>query len=257
MIGTLSSVVTLISFVTGNTNVTTCQMTLYFIGIILAGVVFSIWQTYRKTELTICVNGRCNIKIFEGDLFGFANSDNIVVIPVNEFFDTQVDEEIISSSTLHGQFIKRYFNNSIDILEEKLEISLQDVPYVEFKRNRAKKIKKYPLGTCVDIEVDGKIFVLVALTHFTKTNIAWTSLYEYSNVIRKLMAHLTEMSDLKPVYMPLMGTGLARIDQTSQFILKYMLDVIVSMSQLSISGGLNVVLYPPVAKTINLNEIKY
>ena len=257
MIGTLSSVVTLISFVTGNTNVTTCQMTMYFIGIIFAGIVFSIWQTYRKTELTIRVNDKCKVKIFTGDLFDFANHDSVVVIPVNEFFDTQVDEEIISSSTLHGQFIRRYFNNSIDILENEIKKALQNVSCFELRRNHAVKTSKYPLGTCIDIEVDDKLFVLVALTHFSKTNIAWTSLYEYGNVVRKLMTHLIKVSGLKSVYMPLMGTGLARIDHTSQFILKYMLDTILSMNHLSISGGLNVVLYPPIAKIINLNEIKY
>ena len=61
----------------------------------------------------------------------------------------------------------------------------------------------------------------------------------------------------KPVYMPLMGMGMSRLNQSGQFILKYTLDTIVGIKNLAMQGGINIVVYPPVAKTLNLNEIKY
>ena len=61
----------------------------------------------------------------------------------------------------------------------------------------------------------------------------------------------------KPTYMPLMGMGLSRLNQTGQFILKYTLDTIVGVKELAIPGGLNIVVYPPTAKTLDLNAIKY
>ncbi len=54
-----------------------------------------------------------------------------------------------------------------------------------------------------------------------------------------------------------MGMGLSRLNQTGQFILKYTLDTIVGVKELAIPGGLNIVVYPPTAKTLDLNAIKY
>ena len=54
-----------------------------------------------------------------------------------------------------------------------------------------------------------------------------------------------------------MGMGLSRLNQSGQFILKYTLDSIVGVKDLALLGGLSIILYPPVARTINLNEIKY
>ena len=50
---------------------------------------------------------------------------------------------------------------------------------------------------------------------------------------------------------------MSRLNQSGQFILKYTLDTIVGIKDLAIQGGINIVVYPPVAKTLNLNEIKY
>lgn len=57
--------------------------------------------------------------------------------------------------------------------------------------------------------------------------------------------------------MPLMGMGLSRINQSGQFILKYTLDTIVGVKDLTIPGGLKIIVYPPTAKTLDLNAIKY
>jgi hypothetical protein len=68
---------------------------------------------------------------------------------------------------------------------------------------------------------------------------------------------LADKVEDNPIYMPLMGMGMARLNQTGQFILKYTLDTIVGVKDLAIQKGINIIVYPPVAKTLNLNEIKY
>ena len=61
-----------------------------------------------------------NIKI--GDIF---KEEGMKVIPVNEYFDTEVDNVIISQTTLHGMYIKEYLKyNNIESLNSKIEESL-------------------------------------------------------------------------------------------------------------------------------------
>lgn len=56
----------------------------------------------RHVELSV---NNSTIEISAGDVF---QSEGLKIIAFNEYFDTQVDENIISSRTLNGQFIKKY-----------------------------------------------------------------------------------------------------------------------------------------------------
>lgn len=68
--------------------------------------------TYHKlvSKKTIRCKGK-TIKIHKGDIF---DGNELTVIPVNRFFDTLVDDVVISSRTLHGKFIMRYRDNHPD-----------------------------------------------------------------------------------------------------------------------------------------------
>lgn len=46
-----------------------------------------------------------------GDLF---SGGEVIVIPVNDSFDTIVDDIIIAKKSIHGQFVKRFFDNHVE-----------------------------------------------------------------------------------------------------------------------------------------------
>jgi hypothetical protein len=68
---------------------------------------------HLRNTITIKSNAfPSKIKIEFGDLF---NKDGWKIIPVNDFFDSLVNESIVSSKSLHGQMIKRFWSgNGID-----------------------------------------------------------------------------------------------------------------------------------------------
>lgn len=68
------------------------------------GVAFVLGWPLSKINLKI--SNKIDLNIYYDDLFN--QNGIIIIIPVNEYFDTLVDERIISSSTVHGQFIKKY-----------------------------------------------------------------------------------------------------------------------------------------------------
>ena len=233
---------------------------IYIAGVILISGGFACWQTWRKTSLELKVSNTLNVNVFEGDIFAHVGNDNYVVIPVNEFFDTIVNETIINKSTIHGQFILKYYKDNHSKLHEEID------SYFTENKIEGKEVdrigsegykKKYPLGTCAIIKKEKTNFVLLAMTHFDEEDHAFVELSEFGRSISTMCKVLADKVEDKPIYMPLMGMGMSRLNQTGQFILKYTLDTIVGIKDLAIQNGVNIVVFPPVAKTLNLNEIKY
>ena len=236
-VGTISSVVTLISFVFQLQDPGCTVIVIYVLGVVGLSVAFAVLQTWRKKSLDLRISNTLRVKVAEGDIFSYSKDENYVVIPVNEYFDTIVDNKIINKSTIHGQFILKYYKDNHAKLHEEIEayFKANNINGKPEERNESKGHNiKYSLGTCAIINKDNTNFVLLALTHFDNEDHAYVELY-----------------------MPLMGMGMSRLNQSGQFILKYTLDTIVGIKDLALLGGVNIVVYPPVAKTLNLNEIKY
>ena len=259
-VGTISSVVTLISFVFQLQDPDCLVIVLYILGVVGLSIAFAVWQTWRKKALDLKVSNTLRVKVAEGDLFDYAKDENYVVIPVNEYFDTIVDNRIINKGTIHGQFILNYYGEEHTKLHEEIEAYFKDnkIEGKEVNRPESKGYtKKYPLGTCAIINKANTNFVLLALTHFDEEDHAYVELSEFGRSISTMCKTLADMVEDKSIYMPLMGMGLSRLNQSGQFILKYTLDTIVGIKNLAIQKGINIVVYPPVAKTLYLNEIKY
>lgn len=228
--------------------------------LILAGIAFVCWlyglaQTETKDKISLKVSPGLRVNIFAGDLFQYKN---VVVIPVNEYFDTRVDGVIIDRKTVHGQFIERYFHDNEDGLYRQIEAALQGVEYVadNVRQHAGARLKKYPVGTCADIVVGETTYVLFALTHFDADDKAFLPREEFAGAIKSLMEHLAHIAGNHPVYMPLLGTGLARLNQTHQRILLYIIDTIDFSCPVTINAGLNIVVYHGDMNKVNLNKVE-
>ena len=157
------------------------------------------FQTQPKNSIVLTIRD-FRIHISFGDLFA---KKGIVVIPVNEYFDTIVDDHIIAHKTIHGQFIDKYFANDIAALDSMIDRELQGKPteVPRYHRNHA-KVTPYPVGTCIDIVHNGVTYVLFALTKFNEKDVAYLEKKYFGDAIRGLMSHLHSMNNDRPVYMP-------------------------------------------------------
>ena len=260
-LGAVSAVVTLISFVFQIKNPGTATIIFYAIIVLGGSFIIALLLTHRKESLKMVLSNTLKVSVSSGDIFDYAKGTNYVVIPVNEYFDTVVNTKIVSPSTLHGQFINKHFEFNHLQLHEIIDdyLTKQKVEYKEAKTrpHEGGYMKKYPLGTCTKVQVGQVTYVLIALTHFDEEDHAYVELSEFGRCISYLCCYLQKNAGNKPAYMPLMGMGLSRLNQPAQFMLKYTLDSIYGIKNLAIPGGLNIIIYPPVARTINLNEIHY
>lgn len=260
MVGTISSIVTLISFVFQWVDPCPCKIALYTIVIVFVSFGYASWQTSRPNSKTLTISNTLSVNIAPGDIFKKTGNGNYVVIPVNEYFDTLVNDTVVSASSLHGMFVERYYKDNHGKLHEEIEnyFKTQGIEGKHVKRENSEGYKvQYPLGTCALIHKEDTTYVLMALTHFDDDDHAYVELSEFGRSISRLCHTMEKVVNTKPVYMPLMGMGLSRLNQPAQFILKYTLDTIAAIKGLAIPGGVNIVIYEPLMKTLNLNEIEY
>lgn len=152
-----------------------------------------------------------NVLIKKADILNSKNG--IVIIPVNEYFDTIVDDKIVSSNSLHGKFIKKIFKDNIDKLNSEIENSLRESDYENNEQRYNGNIKKYKIGTVARIEYSNNIYLLLACTHFNDENMACIDLHEYYYSIIKLLDYIHSKHYDKDIYIPLIGgSGLNRLE---------------------------------------------
>ena len=228
--------------------------TLGTILVILASCFYAKWQVRIKKKVALTLYSEMKLTIKEGDLF---EQKGVICIPFNEYFDTHVGNGVVDKSSLHGLFINKYYGDRVEELDSKIRILLPD-KFVDGCERRVKGCpkKRYELGTCVDIREGENTYVLFALSHFDENDKANINRSEYAQVIEKLMEHLSKIVGNKPVYMPLIGAGLTRINRTPQRILVHLVDILDFKDGYSIPGGVNILIKSLNSVKVNLNTVE-
>ncbi|USK64043.1 macro domain-containing protein [Peribacillus frigoritolerans] len=208
---------------------------------------------WPKSNINLNISNKIDLNIYYNDLF---NQNGIIVIPVNEYFDTLVDERIISSSTLHGQFIKKVFGGNIEELEFKINKELQKHKEKSIVSRPRGNCKKYELGTTISVNKDGKDYFLVAFTRFNDLNKAESFNFDYQVTLKSLLDFIHINSQGKDINIPLIGAGQSGVNLTKQKLLEYLLFSIQIHDCFTVSGRTNIVLNKGLKDIIDLNRIK-
>ena len=186
-----------------------------------------------------------------GDLF---NCGDVVVIPVNDSFDTIVNDTIIAKKSVHGQFVTRFFSNQLEELDNQIERALINIrPAGMYSEQKKGKKPYYPIGTTIVVRSGGKDYYLLALTHF-KGDAVQPDLEGYYMAILRLMEYLDAHVSGRQIYLPLIGSGLARLGRRKQQVLENLLCVL-KMSRTTMVGKIHIVLHKNDLGKINLHNI--
>ena len=144
------------------------------------------------------------INVIEGNIFQ-RDSETINVIPFNEYFDTLVDNNVISEASLNGKYIKDYWNGKIDELNtliQQSDILKKSIIGTNQKRKSGNK-QKYELGSVIAIDN----FVLTAFSHFDDSNRAYLSFSDYLNFLVSFWKHIDVVYNGKTINIPVFGSG--------------------------------------------------
>ena len=220
--------------------------------ILLVSALYALITVWPKNKIKLKLTEKVKAEVFFGDLF---SAKEIIVIPVNEYFDTIVDDKIISSKTLHGIFVKTYFGGNEADLKKQISNSLNSVEYVEVNSGRsAGNKKRYPLGTVCQVKKEDKIFFLVALTKFNENERAEVKNSEYQRVLCDLFSYIEQNSQGRSISIPLIGGGHSGVSLSKQKLLEFLLFSIGLKDNLTLIGGVNIVLHKSIKNEIDLNS---
>ncbi len=268
--GTLFSVLTLLlAFISWeDMGITSnCNRLFILIVILVVAIIISIASLLVKKNKLIWEQGTGKIKAIYGDIIkiGFPKKykgEKIVVIPVNTCFDTIVGEGVVSAKTIHGKWIKKM--NEIGISTEELDEIIEQTiinqglqPSKVFTENEKPKgkLNRFPLGTVLSIEgTNGIVYYLLSLSEFDENLNAQCSKEDFVNCIQSLISFYDKNGQGNHAYIPLMGTGLSRVNISQEESLNIIVDML-KLNREQIHGQVNVVVFSKERNIVSIHNL--
>lgn len=229
-----------------------------FVSVLLKLFIHSLKQDNRQSppdSITIWTNGNNYIQIVPGDIFGFGfdkrnKKNRIVVIPVDTSFETQITidtetvrEPLVSTESLHGEFLQRIYKKGISQSELKtriltnLEIDTNDLPT--------------EVGRIASLYFEPATFFLIAISSFNENKNARSNKQYIKKAIDDLIDYYDSKGQGYKIYVPLMGTGLSRAFLSNQESYNLIKNTLLG-SKDKLQGKIHIVIKPEVISELTL-----
>ena len=220
----------------------------------LTYLVIWIWSN-NLNSIDINVEGS-DVTVKVGDIF---QQSGLKAIAFNEYFDTQVDNKIISEESLNGILIKKHLDIStseLDLYIENYAFDGSEVLEIENDRKQGKR-QKYQIGTiCLYKE-----YLLTAFSKFDENNKALLTMPEYLEFLINFWDRVNNVYAQKSVSTTIFGSGITRIkghkNIADEDLLKIMLWTFrISEMRFKYPAKLTIVIHKDKIDQINLLDIK-
>ncbi|MFF0204372.1 macro domain-containing protein [Streptomyces sp. NPDC005017] len=156
---------------------------------------------------------RADVVLVRGDLFD--QSDCNLVIGFSDTYDTEtVEDVVISRESVQSQLVERLFEGRRSLLDDKLRVGLRKIKALGTESVRSKpagRRVRYPVGTVVVVPVDGRRVFATAYSRLGNDLVAKSSEADLRLSLENLWASVAVHGLFKPVAVPLIGSGLARV----------------------------------------------
>lgn len=213
------------------------------------------WKANRLTNININIQGS-NVNVKCGDLF---TEPSLKTIPFNEFFDTAVDDKIISHTSLNGLFINRFFMDNINELDKFIEENsdASDIVDKNFQRQRGGKSVKFKLST-IFVYND---YIITAFSKFDEYNRATLTMPEYIEFLINFWDRVNRIYAQKSVSVPVFGSGITRIKEHKNIADEDLLEIMLwtfklSETKFKYPAKLTIVIHKDKISQINLFKLK-
>ena len=223
---------------------------------LLALIYLAIWcWSNNLNSIDINIEGS-DVAIKAGDIF---QQPGLKAIAFNEYFDTQVDNKIISETSLNGVFIQKHLGVPPSELDHHIEgytFDESEVLDVNETRNQGKN-KRYQIGTICLF----KDYLLTAFSKFDENNKALLTMPEYLEFLINFWDKVNNIYAQQNVSTTVFGSGITRIkghkDISDEDLLKIMLWTFrISEMRFKYPAKLTIVIHKDKIGQINLLDIK-
>lgn len=227
----------------------------FLIFLVLIGIIFisMLISANKMSEKTLRIN-QTQFVIKFGDLF---LESGLKTITFNEYFDTIVDEKLISSNTINGKFLNNIVPDilQIDSAIENDNECRKNIISIDYSRTDGKKMR-YKLGTAIKFDE----YVLVAFSKFNEHNQAYLTLADYLSCLANYWSEINRVYNGENVVLPLMGTGITRLMCGNSITCQKAMEIIIQTfeySNLSFAHNckITLVIHPSLKAYINLYDL--
>jgi hypothetical protein len=153
------------------------------------------------------------VVIEPGDLF--ARPEHLVV-GFCDTFDTDTSTQgLVSAASVQGQLLERIYGGDVRRLDGALAAALRGIRPVHRERRdrkRAGKLLRYPIGTVAVLEDGPRLVFAVAYSELGNDGLSRSSVEDLWLGLNRLWDAVYLHGQQGAVAIPLLGTGLARLD---------------------------------------------
>jgi transcriptional regulator with XRE-family HTH domain len=199
------------------------------------------------------------IGVVAGNLF---DQDTHIAVGFSDTFDTSTaDDRIIHSSSVQGQLLRDVYHGDQDLLDRQLAAALAGVSPVSVESRRDKphgKLARYPLGTVAVLGEPRRLIFAVAYGRMGNDLVARAPVDDLWSCYTKLWDAVYRHGQRGALSVPLMGSGLARIDTLDRGnLLRLILLSFAAYSRLRlICHELRIVVFPADIHRVNLAGLR-
>jgi len=208
----------------------------------------------RSIKLTINTS---EIEVKFGDIF--SEEADLKAIAFNEYFDTLVDEKVISSSSLNGIYIKKFYQGNVAALDNIISSDTHLPEMIASEnggRTVGKKIK-YRLGTICTVDD----YLLTAFSRFDDNNKAYLEMNDYINCLLNFWNEIDRVYAGRTIALPVLGSGITRFRGYENILDQELLELIiwtfkVSRIKFAYPSKVKIVVWQKKHEKINLLALK-
>ena len=206
---------------------------------------------YMLNKATIKNDYGTDLTIEFGDLF---EKDGWTAISVSDFFNSTVDEDLISSKSLHGMVLNRFWGENIADWQSQIDSSLRHVKY-ETAQQRKGNRRRYPIGTTAKAMVESRKFLFVALGRADEKNVTKSNAAGLICAVRGMLEAARAACSSESLNIPLMGSGLSRIGIKDAVLTDLIITAVMEESRSAkITNEIRIVLPVSLRDAINVKQ---
>jgi DNA-binding SARP family transcriptional activator len=158
-----------------------------------------------------------DLVVVTGDLF--EQRDANLVVGFTDTFDVETGVgRAINSESVQGQLLERCFGGDTQALDREVRRALRNVAWESRESRREKRSGKqirYPVGTTVPIPAGGRLVLATAYSRLDNNLSARSSRDLLRRSLDQLWEQVALHGEYRPVALPMIGTGQARVRDLS------------------------------------------
>lgn len=186
----------------------------YVVVFLIGSMIYAFISTKKNLNYTATIKDTgIKISLSVGNLF-LAKTTSYV-ISTNTTFDTKMDDEFISRTSVQGQFQLKYFKNNLQSLDKLLAAGLEGIPAIHLAR-RASKCEQYPVGTVSKVNYKKKHYYFTAIADINENGrTVNTSIENVKMCLSGTWKAISQRGHVEDLAIPVIGTGRAGIPNLS------------------------------------------